>query len=536
VVVKRGMISRLECENFKSYKGHQVIGPFKQFTSIVGPNGSGKSNLMDAISFVLGVQSEKLRGAKMKDLVYTFDLADKAANASRGASVKLMFDTEDGAEVVFSRHITAAGAGEYRIDDRVCTAEAYNDRLKDFGILVKARNFLVFQGDIESVASKSPRDLTALIENVSGSEELKKDYDGALRDRHRCEDEQHAAFTKRKGLATQKKTMKEQKDEAEKHMRMQEELRQMRVEHVLFRLFHIDADVERHGEEIEQAAEALTTHEARVETCGVEMEEKRKLKATHSKQAMMLERKVAKHRADADARAPSTAKTKEETLRAKKKLELAGKLLEKHAADAAACGADVQRLEADLANVHAAQAAFEAEIARDIAEGGAGGGAKKSKGSKKQKMGAGPGPSGAASGLDLGAAQIEAYHRKKEEAGAQTYKLQQELNILASARRDDESVRSRHASKRGELEGRLAALNQQRDAELARLAHLKEKEDAAQAQLAEARGVEKTAADEKRKSRAKTEHFNTKIEELSGKLREAKADLNSTPYTLHPKP
>ena len=55
VAVRGGMISRIECDNFKSYKGHQVIGPFKQFTSIIGPNGSGKSNLMDAISFVLGV-------------------------------------------------------------------------------------------------------------------------------------------------------------------------------------------------------------------------------------------------------------------------------------------------------------------------------------------------------------------------------------------------------------------------------------------------------------------------------------------------
>jgi structural maintenance of chromosome 1 len=36
--------------------------------------GSGKSNLMDAISFVLGVQSAQLRGTALKDLVYSFDL------------------------------------------------------------------------------------------------------------------------------------------------------------------------------------------------------------------------------------------------------------------------------------------------------------------------------------------------------------------------------------------------------------------------------------------------------------------------------
>lgn len=49
-----GKIIRLEVDNFKSYKGFQVIGPFKDFTAIIGPNGAGKSNLMDAISFVVG--------------------------------------------------------------------------------------------------------------------------------------------------------------------------------------------------------------------------------------------------------------------------------------------------------------------------------------------------------------------------------------------------------------------------------------------------------------------------------------------------
>ena len=51
-------------------RGHQTIGPFTNFTSIIGPNGAGKSNLMDAISFVLGVKSAQLRSSQLKDLVY----------------------------------------------------------------------------------------------------------------------------------------------------------------------------------------------------------------------------------------------------------------------------------------------------------------------------------------------------------------------------------------------------------------------------------------------------------------------------------
>lgn len=36
----------------------------------MGPNGSGKSNLMDAISFVLGVKSAQLRSSQLRDLIY----------------------------------------------------------------------------------------------------------------------------------------------------------------------------------------------------------------------------------------------------------------------------------------------------------------------------------------------------------------------------------------------------------------------------------------------------------------------------------
>ena len=53
-----------------SFSGHQTIGPFMNFTSVIGPNGAGKSNLMDAISFVLGVKSAQLRSSQLKDLVY----------------------------------------------------------------------------------------------------------------------------------------------------------------------------------------------------------------------------------------------------------------------------------------------------------------------------------------------------------------------------------------------------------------------------------------------------------------------------------
>lgn len=41
VAVNMERLFSLEVENFKSYKGKHVIGPFANFTAIIGPNGSG---------------------------------------------------------------------------------------------------------------------------------------------------------------------------------------------------------------------------------------------------------------------------------------------------------------------------------------------------------------------------------------------------------------------------------------------------------------------------------------------------------------
>lgn len=54
-------IKSVVIDGFKTY-GNRVEAPNfdPQFTAITGPNGSGKSNFLDAITFVLGMQSARL--------------------------------------------------------------------------------------------------------------------------------------------------------------------------------------------------------------------------------------------------------------------------------------------------------------------------------------------------------------------------------------------------------------------------------------------------------------------------------------------
>lgn len=165
-----GRLVKIQVENFKSYKGSHTIGPFTSFTAVIGPNGSGKSNLMDAISFVLGVKSNQLRSNQLKELIY-----HDGSGQCDSAHVTAFYEQDDAQELRFTRSYCAtnssvlpAGTSEFRINDKHVTFAKYIQILKEHNILVKARNFLVFQGDVEAVASQSPKDLTRLIEQISG--------------------------------------------------------------------------------------------------------------------------------------------------------------------------------------------------------------------------------------------------------------------------------------------------------------------------------------------------------------------------------
>lgn len=131
---------------------------------------------MDAISFVLGVHSSHLRSQNLKDMIYRSEALKNyddtpttpGGRSPRKAHVTAVYQTSQGVEYKFMRSINQNGQSEYRINDRTVQYSQYNAALEKENILVKAKNFLVFQGDVESVASQNPKDLTRLIEQISG--------------------------------------------------------------------------------------------------------------------------------------------------------------------------------------------------------------------------------------------------------------------------------------------------------------------------------------------------------------------------------
>jgi chromosome segregation ATPase len=83
----------------------------------------------------------------------TKDPIDKAAGGK--SHVKLVCVCGSG-KITFLRGVTLSGPNEYNVYWKSVSMEAYKTKLGSISICVEARNFLVFQNEVEGIASKYP--------------------------------------------------------------------------------------------------------------------------------------------------------------------------------------------------------------------------------------------------------------------------------------------------------------------------------------------------------------------------------------------
>uniref|UniRef100_A0A674EX54 Structural maintenance of chromosomes protein n=1 Tax=Salmo trutta TaxID=8032 RepID=A0A674EX54_SALTR len=229
-----GFLKQLDVDNFKSWRGKQVIGPFKRFNCIIGTNGSGKSNVMDALSFVMGERAATLRVKHTRDLIHG---AHIGRPVSTTASVTMRYCDDNGEELNFCRSISG-DSSEYRINGRQITLAKYTEELEKIGIVTKARNCLVFQGAVESIAMKNPKERTKMFERISQSLELSDDYDRKKEALQKAKEDTQFHFNKKRTATAEKKQVSSEKVEAQKYQELVDDLNQGRLQLNLFQLYH----------------------------------------------------------------------------------------------------------------------------------------------------------------------------------------------------------------------------------------------------------------------------------------------------------
>lgn len=205
--------------------------------------------MLDAISFVLGVQSAQLRSHQLRDLIYR-GRVESAENdeESSGSDVLLQdptsayvcafYEKDNGELMKLKRTINTNGSSDYSINGKIVTSLQYSIALKAENILIKAKNFLVFQGDIENVAAQSPKDLARMLETISGSAEYVAEYEKLKEEFERTRDLAAEVFSRKRNLNSELKQYKEQMREREIFEAKLNEKYTLIKKYHLYKIFH----------------------------------------------------------------------------------------------------------------------------------------------------------------------------------------------------------------------------------------------------------------------------------------------------------
>ncbi|KAL1900493.1 Structural maintenance of chromosomes protein 4 [Sporothrix stenoceras] len=156
----RTVITYLILTNFKSYAGVQEVGPFHaSFSSVVGPNGSGKSNVIDSLLFVFGFRASKMRQGKLSALIHNSAQYPNLEYCEVAVHFREVMDLPGGgsevipeSDLIISRKAFRNNSSTYYINNKTSNFTTVTTLLKDRGVDLDHKRFLILQGEVESIA------------------------------------------------------------------------------------------------------------------------------------------------------------------------------------------------------------------------------------------------------------------------------------------------------------------------------------------------------------------------------------------------
>uniref|UniRef100_A0A672IFD8 Structural maintenance of chromosomes protein n=1 Tax=Salarias fasciatus TaxID=181472 RepID=A0A672IFD8_SALFA len=489
-----GYLKLIEIENFKSYKGRQIIGPFHKFTAIIGPNGSGKSNLMDAISFVLAEKTSNLRVKTLKDLIHGAPVGKPAANR---AFVSMVYQEDNGDERSFTRVIIGASS-EYRINNKVVGLPEYSEELEKLGILIKARNFLVFQGAVESIAMKNPKERTALFEEISRSGELAQEYDRRKKEMVKAEEDTQFNYHRKKNIAAERKEAKQEKEEAERYQRLKDEVARASVQLQLFKLYHNETEIEKLNKELGQRNKEIEKDRKKMDHVEEELKDKKKELGRLMREQQTIEKEIKEKDSELNQKRPQYIKAKENTSHKIKKLEAARKSLQNAQKMYKKRKADMDELDKEMKAVELAKQEFEERMEEEAQSQG--------------------------QDLTLEENQVKQYHRLKEEASKRAATLAQELEKFNRDQKADQDRLDLEERKKVETEAKIKQKIREIEENQKRIEKLEDYITTSRQSLDEQKRMEEELTEEVEMAKRRIDEINMELNQVMEQLGDARID------------
>ncbi|KAK4985459.1 Structural maintenance of chromosomes protein 4 [Elasticomyces elasticus] len=235
----RIVITYLVLTNFKSYAGRQEVGPFHaSFSSVVGPNGSGKSNVIDSLLFVFGFRASKMRQGKISALIHNSAAFPDLDHCEVEVHFQEVEDLPGGGHsvvpdstLVVSRRAFKNNASKYYINGRESNFTVVTTLLRDRGVDLDHKRFLILQGEVESIAQMKPKaanehddGLLEYLEDIIGTSKYKTPIEEAAAETEAYNEVCAEKSTRVQHVEKEKNVLVDKKDKALAFIRDENEL------------------------------------------------------------------------------------------------------------------------------------------------------------------------------------------------------------------------------------------------------------------------------------------------------------------------
>ncbi|XP_019371471.1 PREDICTED: structural maintenance of chromosomes protein 1B isoform X1 [Gavialis gangeticus] len=491
-----GFLKLLTMENFKSWRGHQSVGPFMRFTSVIGPNGSGKSNIIDALSFVMGERTANLRVKNIQELIHGAHVGKPVSSA---ASVKMVYCEENGKEKTFAR-IIQGSSSEFLYNDKPVSRSVYTAELEKIGIIVKARNCLVFQGEVELIAMKKPKERTQLFEQISNSRGLTEEYEKKKKKMQQADQDTQFNFNQKKNAAAERKHAKLEKEEAERYQMLLGELKENRIQLQLFQLYHNEKKIEFLQNKLDEKNTEIRSNKDSLSNAEDTFKAKKKVCGILNRDQQSTEKEMKTVEASLSQKRPRYIKAKENTSHQIIKVDMAKKSLKDNEKQYGAQKEGIKEMEIELADIETAWATFKKKFEEEMVQRG--------------------------TDIELEESQLDQYKQLKELVRKKVAILTQQLEKLQWEQKADQERMALDQRKQKEIEESIKQVEEQIEDHKKRIEKVEEYTKACIDSLTEKRKQEETLTAEIENSGIRMTEVNEELNKLYDELQNARIDYH----------
>merc|ERR1719438_717861 len=432
---------------------------------------------MDAISFVMGEKTNMLRVKRVGDLIHGASIGKPISSR---ASVTAIFEIEMDHGVVekkFTRSIIG-GSTDHKIDGNSIAPKDYLAELEKIGINAKAKNFLVFQGAVESIAMKNPKERNALFEEISGSGDLKEEYDRYKTEMLAAEEETQHTYQRKKAVGAERK--------------------ERQVELQLFRLYHNEKAIGEMKDKIDAKNREYEKVDKKKEGVEKALSDAKKSAGKKTRDLDKVQQDIRDKEAIIAQKKPAVIESKEKTEHMKSKVDGAKKSLQQAQKAEDAHKRDIQELQSELRMIERKKEEFE-ELNREESQT-------------------------SSNSVILADDQIEMYQNLKEKAGKESARYMSELDSINREHKGDQDKLDNENRKKMDVESKIKNKSHELEEGQKRLDKLNDHIRASESQLDEQKKLLSDLDGDVGSSKDRIEELTASLEEVTNELGDARVD------------